>query len=58
MFVSSHFYGWIMSIGPDVKILDPSEVVEGYKDIIKRQINQYYKIYYIYYKIYYKTSKE
>ena len=41
VFVSSHFYGWIMAIGPDVKILGPAEVVEGYKDIIKRQINQY-----------------
>jgi hypothetical protein len=41
VFVSSYFYSWIMAIGPDVKILGPAEVVEGYKDIIKRQINQY-----------------
>lgn len=39
--VSSHFLGWIMSLGAGVKIVSPDDVVEQMKKEIKRLSNQY-----------------
>lgn len=39
--VSSQFLGWIMSLGDNVKIIAPDEVVERMKAEISRLMNQY-----------------
>ena len=39
--VSSHFLGWIMSLGAGVRIVSPDDVVEQMKKEIKRLSNQY-----------------
>ena len=41
--VSTHFLGWIISLGGDVKIVGPDSVVEQMKDMIK-QLNRQYDI--------------
>lgn len=33
--VSGQFYGWLCGLGPNIKIVDPQDVVEGYKNWIK-----------------------
>ena len=40
--VSGPFFGWIISLGEDVKIVGPDEVVEQIKKEIKRLTKQYY----------------
>lgn len=39
--VSSHFFGWIMSLGAGVKIVSPDDVVEQMRREIERLSNQY-----------------
>ena len=39
--VSSHFLGWIMSLGAGVKIVGPDDVVEQMRREIERLSNQY-----------------
>lgn len=39
--VSSHFLGWIMSLGAGVKIVSPDDVVEQMRKEIERLSNQY-----------------
>ena len=41
--VSSHFLGWIISLGEDVKIVGPESVVEKMKNMIK-QLSEKYEI--------------
>lgn len=40
--VSTHFLGWIISLGGDVRIVGPESVVEQMKELI-RQLNEDYK---------------
>ena len=41
--VSGPFLGWIISLGEDVKIVGPDEVVEQMKKEIDRLTKQYFK---------------
>lgn len=39
--VSSHFFGWIVSIGNGIRLIGPDEVVEQFRAEIKRLYEQY-----------------
>ena len=39
--VSSQFLGWIFSLGEDIKIVEPAEVVEQMQTEVKRVMKQY-----------------
>ena len=39
--VSRQFLGWVFSLGKDIKIVGPNDVVEQMKSEVKRLINQY-----------------
>ena len=39
--VSTHFLGWIVSLGGGIKIVGPDDVVEQMKDMIKQLNGQY-----------------
>ena len=39
--VSRQFLGWVFSLGKDIKIVDPEDVVKQMKSEVKRLINQY-----------------
>ena len=39
--VSRQFLGWVFSLGEDIKIVGPDDVVELMKTEVKRLINQY-----------------
>lgn len=39
--VSNQFYGWISSIGNDVKITAPAAIVQDYKDFLMKLFEQY-----------------
>jgi hypothetical protein len=39
--VSSHFLGWIMSLGPGIKLIGPDDVVEQMRKEIERLSKQY-----------------
>ena len=39
--VSRQFFGWVFSLGEDIKIVGPDEVVDEMKKEINRIINQY-----------------
>ena len=39
--VSRQFLGWVFSLGEDIKIVGPDEVVDEMKKEINRIINQY-----------------
>ena len=41
MHVSRQFLGWVFSLGEDIKIVGPDEVVDEMKKEINRIINQY-----------------
>ena len=39
--LSSHFFGWIMSLGGDIRITGPDRVVKQMQDTIKQLSEQY-----------------
>ena len=39
--VSRQFLGWVFSLGKDIKIVGPEDVVKQMKSEVKRLINQY-----------------
>ena len=39
--VSRQFLGWVFSLGEDIKIVGPEDVVKQMKSEVKRLINQY-----------------
>ena len=39
--LSSQFYGWIASVGPDIRLISPAPAVEGMKDFLKRNLSAY-----------------
>lgn len=39
--LSSQFYGWIASVGPDIRLVSPSAAVNGMKDFLKKNLAAY-----------------
>ncbi|MBR6469728.1 MAG: WYL domain-containing protein, partial [Lachnospiraceae bacterium] len=39
--LSSQFYGWVASVGPDIRIISPSEAVTGMKGFLKDNLSAY-----------------
>lgn len=39
--LSSQFYGWIASVGPDIKIISPNAAVDGMRDFLKDNLAAY-----------------
>lgn len=39
--LSSQFYGWIASVGPQIRLISPSEAVKGMKDFLKANLKNY-----------------
>ena len=39
--LSSQFYGWIASVGPQIRLISPSEAVNGMKDFLKANLKNY-----------------
>ncbi len=38
--VSRHFFGWLVGIGPKVKLVAPDEAVEGFKEYLNEILNE------------------
>lgn len=39
--VSGQFYGWIAGLGPDVKIVHPESVVDGFREFVRGILDRY-----------------
>jgi predicted DNA-binding transcriptional regulator YafY len=39
--LSSQFYGWVSSVGPQIRLISPSEAVNGIRDFLKENLKNY-----------------
>ena len=39
--LSGQFYGWVASVGPDIRLVSPSEAVNGMRDFLKENLDCY-----------------
>ena len=39
--LSSQFYGWVASVGPQIKLISPSDAVNGMRDFLKVNLENY-----------------